>query len=143
MIETRVLPGPPFRTPGKITMPLTSIWDYLRDRTKSAVLAGFQDALDVVEQDDQGSSEYQAAQRLRERLSNAPVAVDHRAIPHVASTSPGQGRPQHDAGTGTSSDDVDDGFAARLNAPLTPPSPNGPSHPYRRKRGRPRKDEVR
>ena len=48
-------------------MPL-SIWEYLRERTRDAVLAGFQDALDIAEQGDTNGSQHAAATQLRTRL---------------------------------------------------------------------------
>ena len=48
-------------------MPL-SIWEYLRARTRDAVLAGFNDALDIVEQGDSYGSQHVAATRLVARM---------------------------------------------------------------------------
>ncbi len=48
-------------------MPL-SIWEYLRERTRDAVLAGFQDALDIAEQGDTNGSQHDAARQLTSRL---------------------------------------------------------------------------
>jgi hypothetical protein len=64
-------------------MPL-SIWEYLRQRARDAVLAGFQDALDVAEQGDTEGSQHDAARRLVARLA-APRAGDEvRQLPPVA-----------------------------------------------------------
>ena len=54
--------------PGGEIMPLVSIWDYLRQRTRDAVLAGFEDALEAAEPNGPASSEYEAARKLRHRL---------------------------------------------------------------------------
>ena len=43
-------------------MPL-SIWEYIRERTKDAVLAGMQDAMDIVEQGDTNGSSAHAGPR--------------------------------------------------------------------------------
>jgi hypothetical protein len=48
-------------------MPL-SIWEYLRARTRDAVLAGFNDALDLVEQGDSNGSQHLAATQLVTRM---------------------------------------------------------------------------
>lgn len=48
-------------------MPL-SIWEYLRARTRDAVLAGFNDALDIVEQGDSNGSQHVAATQLVTRM---------------------------------------------------------------------------
>ena len=56
-------------------MPL-SIWQYLRERTRDSVLAGFQDALDIVEQDDTEGSQHDAARRLASRLAGSVVQVE-------------------------------------------------------------------
>ena len=45
-----------------------SIWEYLRERTRNAVLAGIQDAMDVVEQGDTNGSQHAAANQLTARL---------------------------------------------------------------------------
>lgn len=49
-------------------MPL-SIWEYLRARTRDAVLAGFNDALDLVEQGDTNGSQHLAATQLVARMN--------------------------------------------------------------------------
>jgi hypothetical protein len=51
-----------------------SIWEYLRERTRDAVLAGFQDALDVAEQGDTEGSQHEAARRLVEKLGGSREA---------------------------------------------------------------------
>ena len=45
-----------------------SIWEYLRARTRDAVLAGFNDALDLVEQGDSNGSQHAAATQLVARM---------------------------------------------------------------------------
>ena len=50
-----------------------SIWEYLRQRTRNAVLAGIQDAMDVVEQDDTNGSQHAAANQLTSRLGTPEV----------------------------------------------------------------------
>ncbi len=54
-------------------MPL-SIWEYLRARTRDAVLAGFQDALDVAEQGDTNGSQSDAAKQLVAKLAATEAA---------------------------------------------------------------------
>ncbi len=117
-------------------MPLISIWDYFRQRTRDAVLAGMQDALEVAEQNDQASSEYEAAMKLKSRLAATAEATKLAALPNAVVP---EVEPE---------DTVDDAIDARLDGPGTTPA--GPdsgaseqSHPGRRKRGRPRKDAPR
>jgi hypothetical protein len=50
-----------------------SIWEYLRERTRDAVLAGMQDAMDIVEQDDTSGSQHAPARQLASRLSTPEV----------------------------------------------------------------------
>ncbi len=54
-------------------MPL-SVWEYLRARTRDAVLAGIQDALDVAEQGDTNGSQHDAANKLVAKLSATEAA---------------------------------------------------------------------
>ena len=54
-------------------MPL-SVWEYLRARTRDAVLAGIQDALDVAEQGDTNGSQSDAANKLVAKLSATEAA---------------------------------------------------------------------
>lgn len=54
-------------------MPL-SVWEYLRARTRDAVLAGIQDALDVAEQGDTNGSQSEVAERLVAKLSATETA---------------------------------------------------------------------
>lgn len=46
-----------------------SIWEYLRERARDAVLAGIQDAMDAVEQDDTNGSQHAQANGLTSRLN--------------------------------------------------------------------------
>ena len=89
--------------PGGGIMPLVSIWDYLRQRTRDAVLAGFQDALEVAEQNDQGGSEYEAARKLRHRLAAmaAREAPPGRLPPVAVADGRGAARPRPPRSTST------------------------------------------
>jgi hypothetical protein len=49
-------------------MPL-SIWEYIRERTRNAVLAGMQDAMDIVEQGDTNGAQHQKAMEFSSRLT--------------------------------------------------------------------------
>lgn len=55
-------------------MPL-SVWEYLRARTRDAVLAGIQDALEVAEQGDTDGSQSEAAKKLVAKLSATEAAT--------------------------------------------------------------------
>lgn len=54
-------------------MPL-SVWEYLRARTRDAVLAGIEDALDIAEQGDTNGNQSDAANRLVAKLSATEAA---------------------------------------------------------------------
>jgi hypothetical protein len=45
-----------------------SIWEYIRDRARDAVLAGIHDALDVAEQGDTNGSQHSAAEQFASRF---------------------------------------------------------------------------
>ena len=51
-----------------------SVWEYLRRRTAEAVLAGFFDAFEYVERQDQSQAIHAAAKGLRRRLHDQPDA---------------------------------------------------------------------
>jgi hypothetical protein len=135
-------------------MPLLSIWDYLRQKTRDSVLAGFQEALDVVEQNDDGEANHRAADNLQHRLATAAVL---EARPRSSLSGPmEQGSSRTAVGTtavGTTADrrsaaepepsSVDLTIDAALDGSSPSPNVNGQaSHPSRRKRGRPRKDQT-
>lgn len=140
-----------------------SIWEYLRERTRDAVLAGFQDALDIAEQGDTEGSQHAAANRLRQRLAvgslphepdqaEAPSAVGTKSLPHPSMNG------QHAAnGNGAASSIVpetapsrpadastfDHELESRLNSDASqddqgPPPPT--LQPGRARRGRPPKN---
>ncbi len=152
-------------------MPL-SIWEYLRERTRDAVLAGFQDAMEIAEQDDTNGSQHAAARQLTSRLGMPEAqplpsaSMNGRNATGEATTTQPQGalteapsrlapvarpaavaRPAEPAA-------FDDELENRLDAAgphpshgpqderQTVPTSRPPSQPPRR-RGRPRKDESR
>lgn len=49
-----------------------SIWDYIRRRACDATLAGFQDALDYLERQDQAQLMHAAAKSFRKRMHELP-----------------------------------------------------------------------
>lgn len=49
-----------------------SIWDYIRRRASEATLAGFQDALDYLERQDQAQMIHAAAKSFRKRMHELP-----------------------------------------------------------------------
>jgi hypothetical protein len=70
-----------------------SIWEYLRARTRDAVLAGMHDALDIAEQGDTNGSQHLAAKQLASRLN----ATEARGLPEPSqngSESRGEAVPQ-------------------------------------------------
>ena len=56
------------RYPNGVPLMPLSIWEYLRARTRDAVLAGFNDALDLVEQGDSNGNQHVAATQLVTRM---------------------------------------------------------------------------
>jgi len=136
-----------------------SLWDYLRERTRDAVLAGFQDALDIVEQDDTEASQHATARRLSAKLAgslnqigtptvieatpsphaslNGHAAANGKAASHPRATAP---PPQSPRAAST----FDDEMESRLSRAATE---NGQERPQdggltnRRPRGRPKKSE--
>lgn len=85
-----------------------SIWEYLRARTRDAVLSGFQDAMDVVEQGDTNGSQHLAANQLAARLS----PPDTKTLP-----GPSVGREPSANGNGAQS------ASELLTAPTRPTAP--------------------
>lgn len=133
-------------------MPL-SIWEYLRQRTRDAVLAGFQDALDIAEQADTEGSQHDAAKRLVSKLAGSPGG-DLRQLPsasmngEAATPSPAAHAeaPQRSADASAFDADLESRLnaAASVNGQQTPPEPRPESRPTppptgRRRRGRPPK----
>jgi hypothetical protein len=123
-------------------MPL-SLWEYIRERTKDAVLAGFQDAMDIVEQGDTNGAQHtralEFASRLRPDAKQLPSASMNGTPEAVATTDKAPTRPA-DASS------FDDELEKRLDSAgrqtgqertQTPPQTT------RRKRGRPPKSEGR
>ena len=123
-----------------------SVWNYLRQRTRNAVLAGFQDALEVVEHADAGDQEYEAAAALLSRIGRSErPQLEHS--PRKDATAGQGGTPEALPGPKA----VDEAIDAHLGAgpaakAETPPPPgaaaNGQHQPFRRARGRPRKDRT-
>ena len=142
-------------------MPL-SIWEYLRQRTRDAVLAGFQDALDIAEQADTEGSQHDAAKRLVSKLAGSPGG-DLKQLP-IASmngeaatpppVAPHEGRaeapvesPRRPADASAFDADLESRLnaAPSLNGQQTPPETHGESRSAppttgRRRRGRPPKN---
>jgi hypothetical protein len=137
-------------------MPL-SIWEYLRQRARDAVLAGMEDALNIAEQGDTGGGQFQAARELGTRLADPPGALSaeanghhHPGGPqpsangHAAGPVPGPGpaqAPERPSGPPASEDDFQtrlDAAAPQADAETLPPG----RITTRKKRGRPRKNST-
>ena len=134
-------------------MPL-SIWEYLRERTRDAVLAGFQDALDVAEQGDTNGSQHAAATQLRTRLgapetTQLPTpsvngearAEDSPELPAQVVARKAPPRPAEDPSFDDELESRLDDAAAPQNGRQRPSQARQQGDPPRRRRGRPRKDE--
>src|SRR5512135_2806668 len=139
-----------------------SIWEYLRERTRDAVLAGFQDALDVAEQGDTNGRQHAAATRFRDRLG-APGAtqlptpsvngearaeelprehtrvVEQALVADAVEKAPA-GSAEHPSFDDELESRLDDA-ASPQNGRQRPYNAPQPGDPPRRRRGRPRKDE--
>ena len=59
-----------------------SVWEYIRQRTADAVLAGCRDALEMLERQDQGAAMWGAAKALRQQLNEAQERDGHPNGPH-------------------------------------------------------------
>ena len=138
---------------------MLSVWEYLRERTRDAVLAGFQDALDIVEGDDTNGSQHDQAKKLLSRFrGTAAVAVGsliELSVPtseqaqasvenNPSKTKPSEAKlteaPQRPADASTFDDELQGRFdaAAAQNGSQTPPAQTKSA---RKRRGRPRKQE--
>jgi hypothetical protein len=125
-----------------------SIWEYLRARTRDAVLAGFNDALDLVEQGDSNGSQHVAATQLVARMklqaertlpepSDGPrpgvhtqpsVGREPSTNGHAAhAVSELLGQPQQPAATARRPVGFDDELEQRLDA-AAPQNGSQPSH---------------
>lgn len=138
-------------------MPL-SIWEYLRQRTRDAVLAGFQDALDIAEQADTEGSQHDAAKRLLAKLASSPggdlkqlqsASMNGEAAtppPAASPTAEAQAEPELPRRPADASE-FDADLESRLNAAASLNGQQTPSEPRpttpatgRRRRGRPPKN---
>jgi len=117
-----------------------SVWEYIRQRTADAVLAGCRDALEMLERQDQGAAMWGAAKALRQQLNEAQRGGGHTNGGHGNNSSPPS--QNHSAPA-----------QQRLPSPPAPPAPSAinrtpappaisahPQNPERRKVGRPRKE---
>jgi hypothetical protein len=134
-------------------MPL-SIWEYLRQRTRDAVLAGFQDALDIAEQADTEGSQHDAAKRLISKLAGSPgddlkqlpsasMNGEAAAPPPAAHVEAPVEQPRRPADASAFDADLESRLnaAASLNGQQTPPEKRStPPTTGRRRRGRPPKN---
>lgn len=124
-----------------------SIWEYIRERTRDAVLAGIQDAMDIAEQGDTDGSQHGKASELTSRL-NAPKQLAAPSMngeptngeatlvaPHTESE-PAKA-PQRPADASA----FDDELERRLDAAASQGGREAP-RTQPRKRGRPRKDQT-
>ena len=124
-----------------------SIWEYLRERTRDAVLAGFQDALDVAEQGDINGSQHEAANRLRARLAGHHLDTEPKSLPSasmngsaVSASPPVAEAPTRPVEASAFDADLESRLnaAASQNATQAPPTATRP--PGRGRRGRPPKN---
>ncbi len=127
-----------------------SIWEYLRARTRDAVLAGINDAVDIVEQGETDDSQHQAAKQLRARLAR----VEARGLPEPIQNGNGlheeaevQIHPVEAPRRPTEPIQFDDELERRIDAAAPPrieekpPTTAQPGRLTNRKRGRPPKNK--
>lgn len=119
-----------------------SLWEYLRERTRDAVLAGMQDALDIAEDGDFESGQKAAAGRLTARLGGQ--AVQKLPEPVIVTTGERgaeegrihvlppavQGRT---FGQGLEPTQAPDPFEERLSGPPPRPEPERGTEPQERR----------
>ena len=97
-----------------------SIWEYLRERTRDAVLAGIQDALDIAEEGDAAGGQHQAAKRLWSRLARSLERSTNGDDPKLISGASMNGEAAGDAAAGQ----------GRQGIPQAPPTaPESPAEP--------------
>ena len=138
-----------------------SLWEYFRERARDAVLAGFQDALDIAEKDDTEGSQHAAARRLGKRLAAGSLtqesaqvetqspAAEPKPLPHPSmngqaavngsvASAPTTKAPSRPADASTFDDEIQGRLnsAAAVNGRETPSSVPNVQRP---KRGRPPK----
>jgi hypothetical protein len=127
-----------------------SVWEYLRERTRDAVLAGINDALDVAEQGDANGAQHEAATKFRSRaaglLAGGIPEADAKSLsgasPNGAAEEAGQA-PQKPAERPAEAATFDDELEQRLESVA---SQNGRGAPPpgrttdRPRRGRPPKN---
>ena len=144
-----------------------SLWDYLRERTRDAVLAGFQDALDIVEQDDTEASQHATARRLSAKLAGSlnqletPTVIEATPLPHASINGHVAANGQHATNgkvapspppratvpppqSPPAASTFDDEMESRLSRAATEngqETPQGGGLTNRRPRGRPKKSE--
>lgn len=131
-----------------------SIWEYLRARTRDAVLAGINDAMDIAEEGDTNGSQHLAANQLRARLA----ATEARGLPEPSQNGNGhhaatelQSRPLEAPKRPTEPVTFDDELERRIDAAATqagsqaveakPAVTVPPGRITNRKRGRPPKKQ--
>lgn len=117
-----------------------SVWEYIRQRTADAVLAGCRDALDILERQDQAAVMWSAAKALRQQLNEAsrasgpPTGAQPNNPSSQIPASPAQQRPPLPATLPTAS------APAASRTPSVPANSATVQNPERRKAGRPRKE---
>jgi hypothetical protein len=127
-------------------MPL-SIWEYLRERARDAVLAGIQDAMDIAEQGDTNGSQHTRAIEFASRLTPDAKQLPSASMNGTASSDPARSSTTNKTHTRPAeASSFDDEFERRLDSVGRQSGPQDretPPQTTRRKRGRPPKSEGR
>lgn len=76
---------------------MPSLWGYIRSSTRDAVLAGFQDAIEIVERGDGPADHHAASQAFLSKLGEKKIPLRIEASPqpqtNAASTNSANGKP--------------------------------------------------
>jgi hypothetical protein len=96
-------------------MPFPSIWEYIRERSRDAVLAGFQDAMDIVENGDTNGSQHGAAGKLTSRFGQAePKQLTEAPAGDGPQEAPGAAETRRETANGEMPDEFDAELERRL-----------------------------
>lgn len=124
-----------------------SIWDYIRRRACEATLAGFQDALDYLERQDQAQLMHAAAKSFRKRMHELPHngngngSGNHADAASAGSSQTGSQAPAQPKPPATQQgqqQSLPSMAGPPASAPSAPPASSQP--PQHRGPGRPRKE---
>lgn len=133
---------------------MLSLWQYLRRRARDAVLSGFHDAMQAIEQGDPANAYFISAQQIEQMLadiSQRNLTTTPASAPSPLATAAQPPKPPVTPAlpnSGSSPAAQANSYDARLAATPAPPTPSlpslGPGQPIAPpRRGRPQNDQPR